>query len=114
MIWWPFIEKYEFSPEWNKKIQLTKNLYVKYSVTVSGFQKPKMIFEIWIDDNHYQIQKILPYSMQKSLEQVGASIKILHVLCITRSKKNISFEINGEKRNIYLKTPLFWKVKTLK
>lgn len=109
MIWWPFITKYDFQPEWGRLIQLTSGLYVKYTV-LTGIQ-PKYKFEVYIGENHWVISNPFPIDIKNTFSE--GSLGVFHVLSITRKKNVITMTINGEARKYYLKSPSIWKVKSL-
>lgn len=110
MIWWWFTKKYEFSPEWGKKIQLTKGLSVKYTVITNGARPAQMKFEVWLNENHYVITKGINVPFI-TFDDVRATYPNFDILIITRNKNVITLEINQEKRTYYLKTPPIWKLK---
>lgn len=101
MIWWPLIKEYSFEPELNKKIELTKGLFIEYSNYKPGIRLPRYKFQVWVGESHNCMDFTLPHPLETRL----------HFLTIIRNKKLITLKINGEKRTFYLKTPPIWKLK---
>lgn len=102
MIWWPFINEYEFiligGQDSPKCIELTKGFKME-SRFIPSVGIDKLRIDIHVNGHHTQLTQFWEAA----------------IITVRRKKDIIEVSINSKwKQSYYLKTPIIWKSKKLK